>query len=174
MRGRSAMTPAPSSRRRSRRLVLAFTAASAAALWLLLRLAFSLPDDAELLRRLSADQGSFAGLLALAQADPGLTSVDLSEVRPASSGLSAERVERYRALLARCELRALAREGGEVELVAAAMGSGGRALVKGFVRPRAAPSPLVPSLDAFAKKAPPGARAFRPAGGGWYLFVAVR
>jgi len=168
------MTQPQASNRRSRRFVLAFTLASAAAAWLLLKLSFTLPSDAELERQLRHNREGFAQLLALAQADEGLEAIDLGSVRPASLAIPAERIERYRALLARSELRALVRERGEVELVAATTGAGGRIVTLGFVRPSTPPAPQVAALERLAKTAVPGTRAYVPVGDGWYLSLSVR
>ncbi len=159
--------------RRSKRLVLIFMVAAVAAAWLLVKLSFALPSDAQLERQLRQYREGFTQLLALAQADAGLEAIDLGSMRPASLAVPGERLALYRALLASSELRALVRERGEIELVAATSGKGGRIVTKGFARPSAPPAPQVSALEGLATAAP-GARAYVPVGDGWYLFLSVQ
>jgi hypothetical protein len=93
---------------------------------------------------------------------------------PAALGISAERAAIYRRLLGAASASSMhVWSGGEVAFPVAGWGAANHGWRMALVWSKAAPSPLVPSLDGFRKKGRPldWERAFSSLGGDWYLTI---
>jgi len=138
------------------------------------------PTDASLIHQFKTNQVVFEEVKQMLRADEQIGGVAGDYVFRTNSlvanscaevGISVERQKRYSDLLAQAGLQSVRRDGNEIRFPVARWGAFSHGWRIAIVWTDIEPKPTVANLDDFKKTTNKWEQAYRPLGGGWYLWI---